>query len=252
MEILIVKLAKALVLPPGINIVMLVLGIALWARHPAMAKSLVVIGALTLWLLSTPVFMSWLTRPLESTPPLSISETRNLVPEAIVVLGGGRRTAPAYGAQTVSTRALERVRYAARLKRATGLPLAVVGGSVSGEGVPEAVLMKEVLEDEFNVQVDFTEGTSRNTAQNALNASRLPIARKILLVTDAAHMPRARQAFQSTGFIVTPAPVHFRTTGVSHRRAFDWVPSVRALSISRDTLHEYLGLIWYRLRYGFG
>lgn len=151
----------------------------------------------------------------------------------------------------MSAHTLERIRYAARLKRATGLPLAVVGGAVFAGGTPEAALMKEVLENEFNVTVDFAESTSRNTAQNALNASRLPVSKKIILVTHAEHMPRAQSAFEAFGFEVTPAPVHFRTADVGHDAVLDWCPSVGALSASRGALHEYLGLVWYRLRYGF-
>ena len=50
---------------------------------------------------------------------------------------------------------LERVRYAARLHRDTGLPLLVTGGRLFGETGDEATLMKQALTEDFTVPVAF-------------------------------------------------------------------------------------------------
>ena len=52
--------------------------------------------------------------------------------------------------------------------RQTGLPILATGGSVMGNTVPEAVLMKEALELEYGVKVRWVEDRSRNTLENAL------------------------------------------------------------------------------------
>ncbi|MBK7593641.1 MAG: YdcF family protein, partial [Betaproteobacteria bacterium] len=83
--------------------------------------------------------------------------------QAIVIPGGGvRRNAPEYGGDTLGRLTLERVRYGARLAKQTGLPLLVTGGSVTGNTVPEAVLMKEALEK--GIQCAGCDGWKRNRA----------------------------------------------------------------------------------------
>ena len=61
-----------------------------------------------------------LVAPLERTPPVTREALQGFDPEAIVVLGGGRRAhAPEYEGETVSPATLERMRYGARLHRET-------------------------------------------------------------------------------------------------------------------------------------
>ena len=78
------------------------------------------------------------------------------------------------------------------------------------------------------------EDESRNTHGNAV-FSKFALApepgQRWLLVTSAAHMPRAIGAFRKAGFPVEPWPVH------------DTVPSTHSLlAVAR---HEWLGLLAY-------
>lgn len=166
------------------------------------------------------------------------------------MLGQGRYLdAPEYGGDTVSAFALERLRYAARLQLATGLPLAAVGGSPLEPGESEGALMQRILTEEFRVPVKWVETASRNTAENAANARRLIPVGRILLVTHALHMRRARRMFERVGFEVVPAPLGYVTRpNTGPLRIFDFIPSDLALVRSRTALHEYLGLLWYDLR----
>ena len=69
--------------------------------------------------------------------------------QAIVIVAGGRhRNAPEYGGETVNPLTLERLRYGARLARASGLPILLSGGAPSG-GTAEALLMRDALERDF-------------------------------------------------------------------------------------------------------
>jgi uncharacterized SAM-binding protein YcdF (DUF218 family) len=71
---------------------------------------------------------------------------------------------------------------------------------------------------------------------------------RIVLVTSAWHMPRSVWCFESHGFEVIPAPVDYLT----EQEAYDlrsYLPRWTTLSDSGQALHEYLGLLWYRLRY---
>ena len=122
----------------------------------------------------------------------------------IVVLGGGRdRDDPAWGADQPSPLALERLRYAARLARASGLPLLTSGGLHFGEPPSEAKIMADTLKRDFGVDVRWQEEESRTTWENATFSAKLlqPAGvRRVLLVTQASHMPRARWCFERAGF----------------------------------------------------
>ncbi len=108
------------------------------------------------------------------------------------------------------------------------------------------------MKDDFGVSVRWTEEASDNTEQNArLTAVRLGSAgiRRILLVTDAMHMPRAMRAFTAAGFDVVPAPTLFRARRSPDLSAF--IPKARELENSSYAIHEWAGQLWYRIRQGF-
>ena len=254
MELLLVKIVAALVLPPGGNIVLAVAALALWRRLRVLALTLLTISLVTLYVFSTPKLSDVLFEAVESfdarLPGAALADNVG----AIVVLAGGRAgNAPEYGGETVSVASLVRLRYAARLQRETGLPLLVSGGSVYGiESTSEAALINDVLESELNASVRWLEERSRTTAENASYSAELlrneQIA-AIVLVTDAAHMPRAVEVFEGQGMEVYAAPTGHRGGQGVTGTIFDWLPSSAALDRSRIALHEFLGRIWYRLRY---
>ena len=239
-----------LVLPPGINIVVAFAGLWLHRWWPRLGMWVVVVAVFSLYLLSTTLVSGWLIRGLEVHPTVDAAQLSTHA-DAIVVLGGGTyRDAPEYGGDTVSTATLTRVRYAAYLHRKSGLPLMVTGGVVDQRS-SEADLMAAVLRSELRVPVSWVERRSRNTQQNAELSK--PVLRqagveRVALVTHAWHMPRAVEAFQRQGLQVIPAPIEFR--GHLPRR---WsrllLPQSFALQASTAALHEYLGRLWYRLRY---
>ena len=161
--------------------------------------------------------------------------------------GGVRRNALEYGGDTLGRLTLERVRYGARLAKATGLPVLVTGGSVMGNTVPEAVLMKEALESEYGVKVRWVEDRSRNTRENAAYAAPILEAngiRSIVLVVHAFDVPRASSAFRRAGMSVAAAPIAIPSLEVD--LPGDLQPSVGALQASYYALYELAGGAWER------
>lgn len=216
-------------------------------RRPVAGMALVL-----LYLQSAPISVAAFTAPLERYPPLELD--RLPTAQAIVVLGGGRYTrAPEYGRDSVSDFTLERLQYAADLERVSRLPLVLSGGSAQGEPDPEAVIMARVLRDTFGVEADIlTEAQSRNTAENARYTSELLGRRgwhSVLLVTHARHMRRAVAMFEQYGINAIPAPLRFDTRADPVPMLFDWLPSPKAMRQFREACHEYVGLLWYRVRY---
>ncbi len=253
MEIELVKVVTALLLPPGGNLLGVLAGLALWRRAPALARALVVFALASLYALATPWLAGRLVAGVEQAAPITHPLELARRAEAIVVLAGGRNpAAPEYGGETVNDASLRRARYGALLQRATGLPLLVSGGTLRDGGSAEAELIAELLRNEFDVPVRWTETASRNTAENAIRSQALLAAAgiaRIALVTDALHMPRAREMFQRVGLEVIPAPTAFHHRAERAWRATDWLPLAGALALSAAALHERLGRLWYRLRY---
>ena len=109
--------------------------------------------------------------------------------------------------------------------------------------------MKGALTQYFQASVKWMDEQSLNTMENAHNARQQLAAEKvdrIVLVTHALHMQRARLAFEKAGFRVVEAPTGFSTRhppGI-----LNYLPSAEGLTLSQDFLHEFLGMGWYHLR----
>ncbi len=241
---------EALLFPPG-NV--LVLGIVALFLRGGKRKLVFAVAFVLLYLQSAPATVDWLTAPLERYAPLSLDHLPTA--DAIVVLGGGRyRGAPEYGRDSASGQSLERLQYAVDVEKASGLPLVISGGSVQGETDAESAIMADVLRDTFGIKTEIvTETRSRNTAENALYTKELLDAHgwhRVLLVTHARDMPRAVAMFEQTGVAVIPAPLRFDTRpNDGPVLILDWLPSAKSMYQLRDGFHEYVGLLWYRVRY---
>jgi uncharacterized SAM-binding protein YcdF (DUF218 family) len=245
---------KNLLLPPGIFLLLLLF--AWWLRHarPRLSRALFVIGLAGMWAMSLPIVVQWSARGLENIPPLPQDQWATLAQraDAIVILGSGReRNDPSWGADIPTGVALERMRYAVRMSKASGLPILVTGGLHYGEPPSEAAIMAESLREDFGVTVRWQEGESRTTWENATMTAAIlqPLGiKRIVVVTQAWHMPRSVWSFEKAGFSVVAAPVGFLS--VDNARPFGgWTPESRAIWQSGQLLNEAAGLVAYPLFY---
>jgi uncharacterized SAM-binding protein YcdF (DUF218 family) len=248
MELAAVKVLAALLQPPGL-FALLLIAVALVARcRPRLARGVGLGGAALLLALSCDRVANALLDSLSRYPPLDPKALHGA--QAIVILGAGaQRDLADYGGGTVSALALERLRYGAELARESGLPVLVTDGAAPGF-TSGAEYMAATLRD-LGVPVRWVEGRARTTYDNARYARELLAADgvdRIALVSHAWHLPRAVAIFERVGFTVLPAPT--LVPGARRFDALDWLPDAFALNQSVIALHEYLGLAWYRVRYG--
>lgn len=241
------NLLGTLLLPPT-NGLLLLLVAALFRRR-RWAFGLALIGGTLLFLQSLPIVANNLIGTLEARAGGVFVSAQGA--QAIVVLGSGlRRDAPEYGSDTVNERSLVRLRYGATLARQLQLPVLIAGGVPPLASRAEADVMAAIAEREFGVPVRWKESESRDTADNARMSARILKAasiRRIVLVTQAFHMPRARQLFEAAGLEVIPAPTDFKGPGEGPLEVFDFLPQARAIQTSYYALHEWLGLAWMSL-----
>ncbi|MDH1631275.1 YdcF family protein [Pseudomonas mosselii] len=246
---------KQWLMPPGI--LFLLLMAAWWwrRRRPRLAAVCFALGLGGLWLMSLPVVVQQGARALETEPALMIDAWSTLASraDAIVILGAGRdRGDPAWeSADQPSYAAFERIRYAAQLAKASGLPVLTSGGLHYGTPPSEAQLMADRLQADFGVKVKWKEEASRTTWENAEFSAKVlqPLGiRRVVVVTQAWHMQRSRWSFERAGFEVVPAPVGF--LGRDHARPFaGLLPESRAMWQGGQLLNEAVGLLGYRLFY---
>lgn len=248
-ELFLVRTVENIVMPPGGNILLALLGLLLLPRARRLATIVLLVALGSLYALSTSVVAGTLAWSLRAHPALAPgSELRPA--EAIVVLAaGGAVRRDDRGVPTAGGQTLERLRYAAALHRRTGLPLLVTGGSLTPGAPTGAELMVRSLGNDFHVGVRFVEDRSLNTAENAAYSAALLAAAgitRIVLVTHGVHMIRAVGAFEGQGLAVVPAPIGRRSIPIKFTA---FLPSASALTHSVGAIHEYLGRVWYRLRY---
>ncbi|MCP1509011.1 uncharacterized SAM-binding protein YcdF (DUF218 family) [Pseudomonas marginalis] len=245
---------KQLLLPPGI--LLLLLALAWWFRRsrPRLAGCCFALGLGGMWLMSLPVMVEWSARALETAPPLAREDWSSLAQhaDAIVVLGSGReRGDPAWGSDQPTGIGLERQRYAARLAKASGLPVLTSGGLHYGTPPSEAELMALSMRDDFAVTVRWKEERSRTTWENAQMSAEILLPegiKRVVVVTQAWHMPRAVWSFEKAGFSVVPAPVGF--LGQDNARPLGgWMPEFKSVWQSGQLLNEAVGQVGYRLFY---
>ena len=241
--------AAALVLPPTLLGVLVLLGVALQRRRRLLGLGLVTLSAVTLLALSMPVVAGALAHGLEE-PPLQENQVGRA--QAIVILAGGAwRAAPEWGGETMNTFTLGRVHYGAALARRTKLPILVTGG-ITGTGVAtEAELMRRALEQVYDLRVRWVETASRTTAENARFSATILKAdgvQRVLLVTDGVHMRRARHVFEHAGLEVIPAPTAYWGQATGALVPGDFLPNAESLRRSNHVLREWLANSLYLVR----
>ena len=245
---------KQLAFPPSSLLLLLLLSFFLRKRWPKVAIASFVIGISGLYIISLPITVEYAARALETETPITPQQWPELAQHAnaIVVLGGGREVNdPAWQSDQPSLMAMQRLRYAARLAKASQLPILVSGGLHFGQPPSEAQIMASSLQQDFDVATRWLEDQSRTTWENALYTAQMLQAegiQQVILVTDAWHMPRSRWSFEQFGFEVISAPVGF-LSGANGRPFNGWLPESKAMWHNTALLNEAIGAVLYRLTY---
>jgi uncharacterized SAM-binding protein YcdF (DUF218 family) len=185
-------------------------------------------------------------------PPLSARPTDA---DAIVVLGGG-----AWGADATRPRPVLTSDSLYRCLRASevyheGRPCPVIVTGANSDPRPSepsvAATMRDTLVGLGVPEADvIVEPRARTTYENAVESAKILRERglrRVVLVTDATHMPRSLLCFRKQGFDPVPAACSHRA--VEFRLGLgSFLPSPGAMGDLMAVVHEWIGLAWYRAR----
>ncbi len=233
--------------------------LSLFARR---VRWLFIFFALFFYFLSTGVGVKLLLGPLENEYRKSVKI--DFKPDAVVVLGGG---ANAFVPDSkLGASSYKRFSEALMLAKKMDLPLVFSGGGHAAyDGITEADAASQSADkfaDSFGFAKPSTttlyggfgvmyENKSENTLQNAANSILIMrqggVANpRIVLVTSAFHMKRAKIIFEKQGFRVTPYAVDFIGTGVGISY-LDALCDFKNLHSNFIAIKEYLGIFKFFL-----
>lgn len=237
---------------PTIVLPVMIAAVVLFARR----RRLAVAGMALLWLWMTPLATRMLGLPLErewlADGRVPAAESFPAA-DAIVLLGGGMGAATNLNGHAEMWASADRVWTAARLWRAQAARGDGVAVRMFVTGKGNELSTKALLVD-FGVPTNamvFVD-QARNTEEEAKEVARRvgDGRRRVLLVTSAWHMRRARLMFEkyAPGVEVVPAPGDFEiTTNFAEGfRLKEFLPGGGALAMNESCLHEWIGYWGYR------
>ncbi len=219
-------------------------------RRPRLARILAGAGAATLVVFSTEPVSNFLQRAAERGARSTYRP--DVVYDAVIVLSGMvDADASRTSGETELDPAADRVIRGFELLQAGRARHVLLSGGAAlrrqGEAVESDRLAAKLAQWGISPERIAVEASSRNTRENAIESARVAHAhgwRTLLLVTSAAHVPRALGCFRAVGIEPDVLPVDRRATDGRNQ---SWLPRAWALHRSTDAIRELLGRVVYRI-----
>ena len=253
------KLLASLVLPLPFCLTLLLVGLGLlwFTQRQRAARWLITVGALLLLLLSYNAVGNLFLVPLEhGFHPLLVA---GAAPDAldqqarqarfIVVLGGGHVVNPHLPPTSeLNEITIARLVEAVRLKRQLPQAKLVLSGGF-GKGVTHADLLAGAAVALGVPPEDLIlEKRTFDTADEAHFITPIVGSAPFILVSSAAHLPRACALFRKAGATPLPSPADFVTMENPGVSVDSFFPSAGSLGKLERANHEYIGRFWSKLR----
>lgn len=238
-------LAHQVVLNPAFYCLLLLLVLA-WKFRKEQPLAAVFLVLCMGFLFAPPI--KYLVEKLEHTYPAWEKEKSKA--DFILVLGAGgspdlRLSITQQLGRPAYLRVIQGVKIANHLPNAT-----LVMSSAGRPGYPSQAEMYAQAAMEWGIETSRLGllNTPKNTAEEAESfALAYPNADTVIVVTTAMHLKRAVALVESHGFTVIPAASDFRVIRHPDGDRFPWMPSVEALQLWKDYLHEQAGWLIYQL-----
>jgi uncharacterized SAM-binding protein YcdF (DUF218 family) len=248
------SLIKFLIDPFAIFWLLLLIILGAWFfKKRRLLRWLVMISALWFLIISTPFVPTLVLNSLESRfTPIYIKEISNIEAEYhIIILGGGHGFDSRLPANSLLSRtALGRLNEGIRLHRQLPNSRLVLSGYSSSGRTTQAEMMRQTalllgVKEKATILQNAPENTREEVEIYVENYGN---TYPVILVTDAAHMPRAMRTFVHQGIEPLASPTNYRLRG-SWKRKWIGLPSTGNIENLRMGIYEYVGMLWYDLKY---
>ena len=239
------KILPTFVLPIMLVIILILIGLM------KKKKKLIYIAIGVLYIISTPIFSNNFFKLVEGNEyrkPISAIDSA----DAIVVLSGmleinevGDSTYIEWGDPDRFFGGLD------LFKARKANKLVFTGGKMpwdnvqktEGEVLKEYAIKNVIPQENILITKDVENTADEAKAVKELIGSK----KKIILVTSAYHMNRAKKLFEKQGFNVVPYKVDFKTTRNKEIKLLDFLPNADNLRDTETGIRELIGRLYYYL-----
>ncbi len=226
-----------------------------WRKKHRPARHLLFTALAWLALISTSPLPDFLLNTLECQyPPLtnvSAIQADSDAPLYIIVLGAGHTSNPALPlTQQLSETVMQRLLEAVRLHQLLPNSKLVTSGPMGRQSESQAAVVRKAAMH-FGVSPENIDTLSRtsNTLDEARHfRERFGTGQRVVVVTDAVHIPRAMQCFRLSGLEPIAAPTHFVLKEEKSMRRINLIPESSNIMKMEQVVHEYLGMVWLKTK----
>ena len=240
------KILPTFVLPIILVIIVILIGLI------KNKKKLIYIAIGVLYIISTPIFSNNFFKLVEGSEyrkPISAIESA----DAIVVLSGMLEINEVGDSTYVEWGDPDRFFGGIALfKTGKAQKLVFTGGKMPWDKAKKTegeVLKEYAISNGIPSEKIFVTKDVENTAEEAEAVKELiGPSKRIILVTSAYHMYRAKNLFEKQGFIVIPAKMDFKSNGNDQVTLMYFLPSANNLELSEIGIREIIGRIFYLIQ----
>lgn len=217
-------------------------------KYVKLYKLISFVGIIYFFIITVTPLPQLLIRQLEQAYPVYYGGKCDSI--NILILGSGHISDSAlYPLQQLSPVGVSRLAEGIRIyKKCNDSKLVFSGNAAIGRSSHAIVMSRSAVELGVKPNDTLCNVKPANTWQEAaVYKQRFGVKKPFILVTSAVHMPRAMYIFKRAGLNPVPAPTYFFVKADSENGCYSWMPSLNKLMITEKLLHEYAGLIYYKL-----
>ena len=238
-------IVKYFLLPSGMILTLVIFGfILVFAKKNKKMGSYLLLSAGILYVFfGTGPVSFWLLGNLEYQYPFVKSINASNKGQPIVVLAAQAEidTNRPISSNVNSSTAFRLIE-AVRLLRKNPKSKVIVSGPDNMPLVMKQLLVKVGIDNDQIV----VEDQSTSTYESAVKLKEMILGKSFFLVTSAGHMPRSMGVFKKLHMNPIPAPTDYMSR--KNYMAISYLPSPLHLYYSDLAVHEYLGILWYKLK----
>jgi len=215
-------------------------------------KKIIYIAIGVLYILSTPIFSNNFFKLVEGSEyrkPISTIDSA----DAIVVLSGMLEINDVGDSTYIEWGDPDRFFGGIALFKASkAQKIVFTGGKMPWDKAKKtegAVLKEYAISNGIDSEKILVTIDVENTADEAFAVKELiSPSKKIILVTSAYHMYRAKRLFEKQGFIVIPYKVDYKAVGYNKITITDFLPSAGNLGLTETGMREVIGRLFYLVK----
>ena len=248
------KIAAQFLSPLSLTLELFVIGLFLviltsWQKT---GKTLIIAGAVILAFCSYTPTADILIESLKQQYPVYNQENAlgpDQMPKLVVVLGAGVSHSSLPVVSRLGNDSMLRLIEGIRIYRMIHDGKLLLSGGTNSGSISSARDMAQLAQElGVNEQNIIIESNSVDTKDQAQIINSIIGDERFVLVTSASHMSRSMALFEKQGMKPIPAPTRSIENKLLNRGPNPFFPSSINLQKAEMAFHEYLGIIWAKLR----